>query len=142
MWSLLHCAAKVSAFTAHSAMGPLGTALRQDSLPFMVRGFATVFTPKPMLTFGVRRSKAYKDSKTSARKSAVKARKLEEQKGMLLDPRKCLQMELKRNSGIGWYRSFQIVKNLEMHKRGKGPPIDARMRDKITQIANVIKAGK
>jgi len=105
-----------------------------------LRHFASA--PRVEVPYGVRISAAYKESKSAARKSAVKARKLEEEKGMLLDPRKCLQMELKRNTGISWYRSFQVIKHLEMHKRGKGPPIDARMRDKITQISNVVKAGK
>lgn len=94
------------------------------------------------MPYGVRISPAYKEAKASTRKSAVRARKLEEEKGLLLDPRKCLQMELKRNSGVGWYRSMQVIKHLEMHKRGKGPPIDARMRDKITQIVTVLKKGK
>jgi len=95
-----------------------------------------------LVPYGVRISPAYKAAKASARKSAVKARKLEEEKGLLLNPRKCLMMELKRNSGIGWYRSQQVIKHLEMHKNGKGPPIDTRSRDKITMICNDLKKGK
>jgi len=117
-----------------------GISFGGESVQFGLRHFAS--KPRVEVPYGVKISAAYKDSKASARKGAVRARKLEEEKGMLLDPRKCLQMELKRNSGIGWTRSFQIIKHLEMHKRGKGPPIDARMRDKITQISNVVKAGK
>jgi len=97
---------------------------------------------RPLVPFGVRNSPSYKDAKVSARKSAVKARRLEEEKGLLLDPRKVLMMELKRNTGIGWYRSLQVIKHLEMHKNGKGPPIDTRMRDKISRIVNDLKKGK
>jgi ribosomal protein S13 len=61
---------------------------------------------------------------------------------MLLDAKKQFRMELKRNQGIGWYRSLQICKHLEMHIRGKGPEITEPMRDKITKIAQLVKAGK
>ena len=60
---------------------------------------------------------------------------------MILDPKKSLRMELKRNSGIGWHRSLQIIKHLEMHERGKGPPIDQAMRERITNIARVVRHG-
>merc|ERR1711934_985420 len=134
MWSRVH--STVRRMTVRSVLDP--TPDYEAVRPALaVRSFTTVFSPKPIVSYGVKRSKAYKDAKVAARKSAVRARRLEEEKGMLLDPRKCLQMELKRNSGIGWYRSFQIIKHLEMHKNGKGPLIDTRMRDKITQIANV-----
>jgi len=61
---------------------------------------------------------------------------------MLLDPKKQLRMELKRNTGIGWYRSLQIIKHLEMHERGLGPPIDQHMRERITEIARIVRMGK
>ena len=74
-----------------------------------------------------------------SRLSAVKARRLEEERGVLLDTKKQLRMELKRNSGVGWYRSLQVCKHLEMHERGKGPPIDQNMRAKITKLIDLVK---
>eukprot|EP00440_Ansanella_granifera_P017204 gb/GFBE01018684.1/.p1 GENE.gb/GFBE01018684.1/~~gb/GFBE01018684.1/.p1 ORF type:complete len:191 (+),score=14.90 gb/GFBE01018684.1/:1-573(+) len=100
------------------------------------------FAPYPMVPYGVKRSAAYKESKKAARKAAERSRRAAEEKGMLLDPKKQLRMELKRNSGIGWYRAGQIIKHLEMHERGKGPPIDQAMRDRITDIAKVVRMGK
>lgn len=100
------------------------------------------FAPYPMVPYGVKRSAAYCESKVAARKAAERARRAQEEKGMILDPKKSLRMELKRNSGIGWYRSHQIIKHLEMHERGKGPPIDQAMRDRITNIARVVRMGK
>merc|ERR1719150_1200894 len=97
--------------------------------------FKSTFAPFPMVPFGVKRSVAYRDSKRQARKAAERARRAQEEKGMILDPKKNLRMELKRNTGIGWYRSLQIIKHLEMHERGIGPPIDQPMRERITQIA-------
>merc|ERR1719433_2011257 len=76
----------------------------------------STFAPYPLVPYGVKRSTAYRDAKKSARKAAERARRAAEEKGMLLDPKKCLRMELKRNSGIGWYRAMQIVKHLEMHE--------------------------
>merc|ERR1719433_2248609 len=102
----------------------------------------STFAPYPLVPYGVKRSTAYRDAKKSARKTAERARRASEEKGMLLDPKKQLRMELKRNSGIGWYRSMQIIKHLEMHEHGKGPPIDQAMRERITQIARMVRMGK
>ena len=77
-----------------------------------------------------------------SRIASVRARRLEEERGLLLDTKKQFRMELKRNQGIGWYRSLQICKHLEMHERGPGPEITEATRDKITKIANVVKLGK
>mmetsp|Transcript_81591 Transcript_81591/g.174855 ORF Transcript_81591/g.174855 Transcript_81591/m.174855 type:complete len:162 (+) Transcript_81591:61-546(+) len=104
--------------------------------------FQSTFAPYPLVPYGVKRSASYRESKKAARRSAERARRAQEEKGMLLDPKKQLLIELKRNSGIGWYRSMQIVKHLEMHERGKGPPIDQAMRDRITEIARVVRMGK
>merc|ERR1719444_469619 len=97
------------------------------------------FAPYPMVPYGVKRSATYRDTKKAARRAAERARRAAEEKGMLLDPKKQLRMELKRNTGIGWYRSFQIIKHLEMHERGKGPPIDQAMRDRITKISQNVR---
>ncbi|CAE8620111.1 unnamed protein product [Polarella glacialis] len=102
----------------------------------------STFAPFAMVPYGVKRSSAYKESKKAARKAAERARRAAEEKGMLLDPKKQLRMELKRNSGLGWYRAGQVIKHLEMHERGKGPPIDQAMRDRITEIARVVRMGK
>merc|ERR1712113_548547 len=99
----------------------------------------STFAPHPIVPYGVKRSVAYKESKKAARRAAERARRAAEEKGMLLMPRKQLRMELKRNSGIGWYRSLQIIKHLEMHERGTGPPIDQAVRDRITRIARVVR---
>mmetsp|Transcript_110812 Transcript_110812/g.220407 ORF Transcript_110812/g.220407 Transcript_110812/m.220407 type:complete len:160 (-) Transcript_110812:50-529(-) len=100
------------------------------------------FAPYPMVPWGIKRSATYRDAKKTARRAAERARRAAEEKGMLLDPKKQLRIELKRNTGIGWYRSLQIIKHLEMHERGIGPPIDQAMRERITQIARVVRMGK
>mmetsp|Transcript_43246 Transcript_43246/g.99689 ORF Transcript_43246/g.99689 Transcript_43246/m.99689 type:complete len:173 (+) Transcript_43246:61-579(+) len=99
------------------------------------------FAPYPMVPYGVKRSAAFKATKKAARKAAERARRAAEEKAMILDVRKVLRMELKRNTGIGWGRSLQIIKHLEMHENGKGPPIDQAMREKITKIAQMVKLG-
>jgi hypothetical protein len=108
---------------------------------FPLRTFSC-FAPKPTLTYGSKKSSHYKQTKIMTRIASVRARRLEEERGLLLDTKKQLRMELKRNQGIGWYRSLQICKHLEMHERGKGPEINEATRDKITKIANLVKLGK
>ena len=100
------------------------------------------FSPKPTLTYGSKKSSHYKQTKIMARVASVRARRLEEERGLLLDAKKQFRMELKRNQGIGWYRSLQVCKHLEMHERGKGPEINEAVRDRITKIANLVKLGK
>jgi ribosomal protein S13 len=94
------------------------------------------------MTYGSKKSSHYRHTRIMARVASVRARRLEEERGLLLDAKKQFRMELKRNQGIGWYRSLQICKHLEMHERGKGPVITEATRDKITQIANMVKLGK
>ncbi|CAK9083436.1 unnamed protein product [Durusdinium trenchii] len=94
----------------------------------------STFAPYPMVPYGVKRSAAYRESKKAARKAAERARRSQEEKGMLLDPKKQLRMELKRNTGIGWYRCDQIIKHLEMHERGKGPPMDQDGQVKLWKV--------
>ena len=64
---------------------------------------------------------------------------MEERNGILLDPKKCLRMEVKRNTGVGWTRSLEVVKHLEMHVRGKGPPVNLAFRDKMASIIKKVK---
>eukprot|EP00439_Symbiodinium_sp_Y106_P034924 s3090_g4.t1 len=128
---------------AHSTSGlekvrGFGGPRRQGETPTIQSSFA----PYPMVPYGVKRSSAYRESKKAARKAAERARRAQEEKGMILDPKKQLRMEIKRNSGIGWYRAAQIIKHLEMHERGKGPPMDQAMRDRITDIARVVRMGR
>merc|ERR1740117_2716684 len=101
----------------------------------------STFAPYPRVASSVKRSTAYVQGKKAARRAAERSRRAAEEKGMLLDPKKCLRMELKRNSGIGWYRSLQVVKHLEMHERGKGPPIDQETREQITKISRMVRMG-
>lgn len=110
-------------------------------ISFSVRHFSC-FAPRPTLTYGSKKSSHYKQTKIMSRVASVRARRLEEERGLLLDAKKQFRMELKRNQGIGWYRSLQICKHLEMHERGKGPEINEASRDKITKIANLVKLGK
>lgn len=107
----------------------------------MARSFSC-FAPKPPLTYGSKKSSHYKQTRVMTRVASVKARRLEEERGMLLDAKKQFRMELKRNQGIGWYRSLQICKHLEMHERGIGPEINEFSRDRITKIAQLVKMGK
>ena len=73
------------------------------------------------------------------RKAAVLTRKAEEQQGILLDTKKQFRMEVKRNHGIGWWRSLQVCKILEMHQRGKGPAVDQALREKVTAIIHKLR---
>ena len=100
------------------------------------------FAPKPTITYGNKKSSHYRQTKIMSRIASVRARRLEEERGLLLDTKKQFRMELKRNQGIGWYRSLQICKHLEMHERGPGPEITEATREKITKIANMVKLGK
>eukprot|EP00931_Biecheleriopsis_adriatica_P071874 TRINITY_DN45838_c0_g1_i1.p1 TRINITY_DN45838_c0_g1~~TRINITY_DN45838_c0_g1_i1.p1 ORF type:complete len:175 (-),score=32.04 TRINITY_DN45838_c0_g1_i1:60-521(-) len=128
-----------SATPAHQLQARAFGGWRRSGGPAVI---TSSFAPFPMVPYGVKRSAAYKESKKAARKAAERGRRTAEEKGMLLDVRKQLRMELKRNSGIGWYRAGQIIKHLEMHERGKGPPIDQAVRDRITEIAKVVRMGK
>eukprot|EP00392_Amoebophrya_sp_AT5.2_P012328 g12428.t1 len=97
------------------------------------------FQPLPIVAYGVRTSKTFRLSKESMRRAAVHARRQEERTGFLLDTKKCLQMELKRNTGIGWTRSLKILKHLECHVRTKGPPCNQAFREKVAKIAWQLK---
>ncbi len=102
----------------------------------------TLFKAKPIVPYGVKRGKQYQIGRIMQRLSAVKGRRLEEERGILLDTKKQLRMEIKRNSDIGWARSLQVCKNLEMHQRGPGPAVDQHMREKITNIVNLVRKNK
>ena len=52
-----------------------------------------------------RKKTKLKAARASARKSQVRARKLEEAKGILLDVKKQFRMEVKRNTHFGWFES-------------------------------------
>ena len=101
-----------------------------------------MFKPKPIIPYGVKRGKQYHMGRVMARIAAVKARRIEEERGIILDPKKQFRMEVKRNRGIGWFRSLQVCKHLEMHERSKGPPIDQNIRHKVTNIINEVRKGK
>lgn len=115
-----------------------------EKIPTFVsfRRFTSCFAPKPPLVFGSKKSKAARETRRIERIAAVRERKTLETRGLLLDTKKELRMELKRNSRIGWYRSLQVCKHIEMHARGRGPPIDDSMRAFITTAAEIVKSGK
>merc|ERR1712094_34572 len=83
-------------------------------------GYLGKFRPKPTLSHGLRTSKAHREANRARVKAAVKARKLEEEKGMILDVKRQFRMELKRNTGIGWHRSLQVCKHLESISEARG----------------------
>ena len=62
----------------------------------------------PWVTYSERKKIKLKAARASARKSQVRARKLEEAKGILLDVKKQFRMEVKRNTNFGWYRSLAV----------------------------------
>lgn len=95
----------------------------------------------PMVPYGVKRSKNYKSTRLQQRLALESARKQKEMKGMILDSRKTLFMSLRDNTGINWYRAKQILKHLEVHQRHPNVTSQA-MREKITEIANLVKQGK
>ncbi|EKX72219.1 conserved hypothetical protein [Theileria equi strain WA] len=86
-------------------------------------------------------SKNYKSTRLQQRLALESARKQKEMKGMILDSRKTLFMSLRDNTGINWYRAKQILKHLEVHQRHPNVTSQA-MREKITEIANLVKQGK
>lgn len=98
-----------------------------------------MFKPKPIVTHGVKKTKQYHIGRLMVRRAALGARKVEEQQGILLDPKKQLRMEVKRNHGIGWHRSLEVCKFLEMHVRGKGPPVDQAFREKVSDIVKRLR---
>ena len=102
----------------------------------------TLFKPKPIVPYGVKAGRQYHIGRVMTRKAAVKARKIEAERGILLDPKKEFRMELKRNEGIGWYRSLQVCKHLEMHERSKGPPVDQALREKTAELFTLVKSFK
>ncbi|EER15243.1 conserved hypothetical protein [Perkinsus marinus ATCC 50983] len=106
-----------------------------------IRSAASYFKVKPIRVFGTRK-KASRQARIEARRAGVAQRRLEEQQGMLLDVKKQFRMEVKRNSGLGWYRSLQLVKHVEMHRAGPGPHIDQNMRERLTLAYRQIIKGK
>ncbi|CDR95511.1 hypothetical protein, conserved [Babesia bigemina] len=93
----------------------------------------------PMVPYGVKISRSYRESKRQQRIAMETARKQREMKGMLLDTRKTLLMSLRDNTGINWYRATQILKHLEVHRRHPSGATQA-WRDKITKIAETVKS--
>jgi len=98
-----------------------------------------MFKPKPILAHGVKKTKQYHIGRLMVRRAALRTRMVEEQQGVLLDTKKQFRMEVKRNHGIGWWRSLQVCKILEMHQRGRGPPVDLAFREKVTAIISKLK---
>jgi 3-methyladenine DNA glycosylase/8-oxoguanine DNA glycosylase len=89
--------------------------------------------------FGFRQKKAYKEAKKAEIKAQILARQMEEEKGIICDPKKQLVMELQRNSGIGRNRAHRIIMHLEMHKRGIGPPVDHHFRKRLSDLITQVK---
>lgn len=99
----------------------------------------TLFKPKAIVPYGVKRGKQYQIGRIMSRLAAVKGRRLEEERGILLDTKKQLRMEIKRNSEIGWKRSLDVCKHLEMHERGPGPAVNQEVRRRIADILKIVK---
>ncbi|EDO05308.1 hypothetical protein BBOV_I002260 [Babesia bovis T2Bo] len=95
----------------------------------------------PLVPYGVKISRSYRQSKLQQRLAMEASRKQREMKGMLLDTRKTLMMSLRDNTGINWYRATQILKHLEVHARQPSGASPA-LREKITKIAEIVKAGR
>ncbi|UKJ89136.2 hypothetical protein MACJ_002383 [Theileria orientalis] len=92
----------------------------------------------PLVPYGIKNSKNYKEAKLQQRLSLENARKQREAKGLILDSRKTLMMSLRDNTGINWGRSKQIMKHLEMHHRHPNVD-DKKIREQIANIIKVIK---
>jgi hypothetical protein len=99
-----------------------------------------MFKPKPIVSHGVKKTKQYHVGRLMARNAALRVRRVEyQQQGVLLDVKKQLRMEVKRNPGIGWGRSLLVCKHLEMHERGRGPPVDQQFREKVADIIHNLR---
>ncbi|EAN30840.1 hypothetical protein TpMuguga_03g00105 [Theileria parva strain Muguga] len=92
----------------------------------------------PLIPYGIKNSKNYKESKRQQRISMESMRRQRELKGLILDSRKTLMMSLRDNTGISWGRSKLILKHLETHHRHPSTD-DKKLRQKINDIVNLIK---
>ena len=97
------------------------------------------FEPYPIKPYRVRTNTKLREARKAVKRAAVKARKAEEQGGVLCNPLKTFRFEIKRNTGIGWTRSLQVCKHLEMHQQGKGPLVDSEFRTKLKKIVKAVK---
>ncbi|KAK2197522.1 hypothetical protein BdWA1_000524 [Babesia duncani] len=95
----------------------------------------------PVIPYGVKNSRHYKESKRQQRIAMEEARKQREMKGMILDSKKTLMLSLRDNSGINWSRAKQILKHLEVHWRIPSG-VSLETRERIQIIAQGIKAQK
>ncbi|ORM40563.1 uncharacterized protein BXIN_2120 [Babesia sp. Xinjiang] len=109
----------------------------------LILSFSLMATKRyvPMIPYGVKISRSYRESKLQQRLAMEAARKQREMKGMLLDTRKTLLMSLRDNSDINWYRATQILKHLEVHRRHPSGATQA-WRERITKIADKVKLGR
>ena len=108
----------------------------------VLKRWISLFKPKPVVPHGVKKTQQYHIGRKMVRNAALRARKVEEEQGVLLDTKKQFRFEVKRNRGIGWYRSLQVCKHLEMHMRSKGPPVDQQFREKVTDIVEKLRLNK
>lgn len=83
---------------------------------------------------------AFRASKIVASKErAAEERSAQIKQGILLDGRKQFRFALMRNYGIGWGRSLQILKHLEMHEHAPPPPITPSFKEKVLHVAKLVK---
>eukprot|EP00920_Eleutheroschizon_duboscqi_P015537 GHVT01035991.1.p2 GENE.GHVT01035991.1~~GHVT01035991.1.p2 ORF type:complete len:117 (-),score=7.64 GHVT01035991.1:397-747(-) len=97
---------------------------------------------KERLSFGVKHSKSFRSAKSAQRAArwAGRRRRLE-QDGVICGGRKNLMMNLMQNPGIGWYRTMQVLKHLEMHWRAK-PIITPKFISAVKDAVATVKKGK
>ncbi|EPR57094.1 hypothetical protein TGPRC2_267340 [Toxoplasma gondii TgCatPRC2] len=109
---------------------------------FLSRWLSAI-TYKMRVPYGVKQSDQYRQAKKQTKLAAKNARKMKESKGLLLEGKKtALCMNLMQNTGIAWYRSLQVCKHLEMHRRAPVPRVTAGFREKVTQAVAVVKLGR
>ena len=59
--------------------------------------------------------------------------------GILIGNTKPLVKELQRNRGVGMKKADEAIKFLEMHRRGKAPPLNMEYYQKIKRVVNGVR---
>lgn len=75
----------------------------------------------------------------ATRAKAAAERALQRKQQILLDGKTQFRFALKRNYGIGWGRSLQILKHLEMHEYAPPPEITPFFKEKVLQIVKLVR---
>lgn len=76
---------------------------------------------------------------TATKVKAAEERAAQRKQGILLEGKSAFRFALMRNYGIGWGRSMQILKHLEMHEYAPPPEITPAFKEKVMKIVGLVK---